>query len=111
MFCMFNNVPWMHKSTSRRHLMDCFAKSAESSQAARMSPSMRLRVFESWYDEDMARKADSVTWNFRIIVFTLALILVSYLCMKSSWLGTQQQYWSPHYSGQPYYSGQPWGPR
>merc|ERR1712217_621067 len=59
--CLFNKVPQVHKSTSQKHLFDCF-KSTETN----MSPSMQQQVFENWYSKDLAQDAATVWTNFYI---------------------------------------------
>jgi len=64
LLCFFNKVPRVHKTTSRHHLMQCFAKSGAGS---RMSSDMQLKVFENWYDKDLAHDAAAVWNNFYIM--------------------------------------------
>merc|ERR1712113_1049200 len=52
--CLFNKVPSVHKVTCQRHLFDCFARSGTGS---RMSPQMQAKVFENWYEKDLAGDA------------------------------------------------------
>eukprot|EP00928_Gymnodinium_smaydae_P022546 TRINITY_DN18899_c0_g1_i1.p1 TRINITY_DN18899_c0_g1~~TRINITY_DN18899_c0_g1_i1.p1 ORF type:complete len:866 (+),score=178.07 TRINITY_DN18899_c0_g1_i1:128-2725(+) len=59
--CLFNKVPRTHKTTSFEHLISCLSRSGT---ASRMSPAMQLKVFENWYDKDLAHDADAVWNNF-----------------------------------------------
>merc|ERR1719498_1714507 len=52
--CLFNKVPATHRSTSRRHLMECFSE-AQDTVGSRITASMRENVFETWYTKDLAK--------------------------------------------------------
>jgi len=71
--CLFNKVPQVHKSTSRANLMKCFSG---YSAAARMSPAMQMKVFENWYNKDLAQDAANVWNNFYIGSLLIGLLVV-----------------------------------
>jgi len=70
--CLFNNIPWVHKSGSRRHLQECFAKDSIS---ARMSPQLQAQVFEVWYSRDMGQAARSVSTRFTMLMITFFVVI------------------------------------
>jgi hypothetical protein len=71
--CIYNKVPWVHRATSRRHLNDCFARSAIGST---MSPQLRAHVFEAWYSRDLSREVQQVQFKFNAFATAvLALVL------------------------------------
>jgi len=69
--CLFNKVPAVHKSISRKHLVSCFPRSGTG---ARMSVSMQEKVFEDWYSKDLAHDADTV-WNHFYLMSAVVGIL------------------------------------
>lgn len=71
-FCLFNYVPWWHRSISRRNLNVCFAKDAISS---RMTPQLQAQVFEVWYSKDMGQAAARV-WS-KFVALTLTVLVAS----------------------------------
>lgn len=73
-FCPFNNVPWAHKMTSRKHLTSCFAKDAVGS---RMSPQLQAQVFEVWYSKDVGPAARGVLNRFYAIIITFAILIAT----------------------------------
>mmetsp|Transcript_17866 Transcript_17866/g.56304 ORF Transcript_17866/g.56304 Transcript_17866/m.56304 type:complete len:372 (+) Transcript_17866:1003-2118(+) len=73
LLCLFNKVPKVHKTTSQRHLIECFPKSGTG---ARMSPSMQLQVFEDWYNKDLAHDAATVWNNFYIGTALIGLVMI-----------------------------------
>jgi len=77
LLCFFNKVPQVHKSTSKKHLIQCFPRSGAG---ARMSPTMQMQVFENWYNKDLAHDASTV-WNNFYIGSGLLGFCVLMLCM------------------------------
>eukprot|EP00930_Biecheleria_cincta_P084705 TRINITY_DN74154_c0_g1_i1.p1 TRINITY_DN74154_c0_g1~~TRINITY_DN74154_c0_g1_i1.p1 ORF type:complete len:900 (+),score=135.61 TRINITY_DN74154_c0_g1_i1:83-2782(+) len=98
-FCFFRNVPWSHKSTSRRHLSECLGKSAMGS---RMSAPLRAQVFDAWYKKDMSYEVQQVSNRFWAWLFTiLALSVVAWWrCSRTAQISWQQQQ-GYYYSQQP----------
>lgn len=74
--CFFNKVPWVHKKGSKEHLVSCLLRSGAG---ARMSPAMQGKVFETWYDTDVAHDANTVWNNFLMMGGTLFCLLVGTL--------------------------------
>lgn len=72
LFCLFNKVPRVHKTTSQKHLFDCFS---QASVGSRMSPNMQMQVFENWYSKDLAQDATRV-WNHFYILSALVGVVV-----------------------------------
>lgn len=72
-FCLFNNVPWSHQATSRRHLNDCLAKSTVGS---RMAATLRGHVFDAWYRKDIHSEAQRVWMRFYAILTTFAALII-----------------------------------
>lgn len=107
LFCLFRNVPWAHRSTSRRHLSDCLGKSAMGS---RMSAPLRAQVFEAWYKKDMSYEVQQVNTRFWtwLVMLVAATILAWWRCMRPAQPSWQQGY---YYAQQPvqqqYYSQVP----
>lgn len=78
--CLFNKVPAVHKTTSQKHLVQCFPRSGAGS---RMSPSMQLQVFNDWYSKDLAHDSAMVWNNFymgTMITGAVVLFLLSGYC-------------------------------
>lgn len=73
MFCLFRNMPWVHKATSRRHLMECFAK--DSVYGSRMSAELQGQVFDVWYRKDMGQSVERVWNRFYMWLATWAVLL------------------------------------
>jgi len=112
LFCFFRNLPWSHRSTSRRHLSDCLGKSAMGS---RMSAPLREQVFDAWYKKDMSYEVQQV--NNRFWAWTVMSLVVSalawwrwarpaqpYLQARQGYYyapqqPVQQQYYSPVQTG------------
>lgn len=82
MWCLFNKIPQVHKTTSRKHLMGCFSRSGFGS---RMSPAMQEQVFENWYNKDLAQDAASVWTNFYIMSGLVGgfMVLLFFQCSRS----------------------------
>jgi len=70
--CLFSSVPWYHKAVTRRHLSDCFTKSAIAQQ---MATPLRQRVFEAWYAKDLVRETSRVSTKFTICLAILFIII------------------------------------
>ncbi|CAJ1366466.1 unnamed protein product [Effrenium voratum] len=68
--CLFNRVPWIHKSNSKKNLLHCLSRSGTG---ARMTHSMQNQVFEDWYNKDLAHDAATVVTNFYLFLGTLAI--------------------------------------
>lgn len=66
--CLFNTIPWAHQATCRRHLSDCFARSAIG---VHMAPTLRAQVFKAWYAKDLIREAQRVQFRFTVLLATL----------------------------------------
>jgi hypothetical protein len=97
LWCLFNKFPEAHKRTSKRHLMECFAKNTH----LRMSPLMQNEVFDNWYNKDLAQDAYRVWLNFlcysAVIGFPLLLIFLAINCN----LCRSQQYYQQQPLQQP----------
>jgi len=101
--CLFNKVPTVHKSTSKKHLIQCFARSGA---ASKMSPQMQLDVFENWYNKDLAHDG-AMVWNNFYIGSAIIGIVVMAVCRSR---GRQPAPFDPsvpgmHPSFQPYRTG------
>mmetsp|Transcript_22775 Transcript_22775/g.50340 ORF Transcript_22775/g.50340 Transcript_22775/m.50340 type:complete len:825 (+) Transcript_22775:72-2546(+) len=103
LFCFFNKVPQVHKSTSQKHLASCMPRSGAG---ARMSPSMQLQVFENWYTKDLAHDNAAVWFNFYIVsaLVGLGMLLFCGVCLRPQQSGVPYQYQvsSPTYGGGDY---------
>ena len=84
--CLFNKVPGVHKSTSQKHLIQCFARLGA---ATKMSPSMQLNVFENWYNKDLAHDG-AMVWNNFYIGSALIGLVVMAMCGVCRVRGTQK---------------------
>jgi hypothetical protein len=73
--CLFNNVPWVHRSASWRHLRECFAKDATSS---RMSPQLQAQVFEVWYSKDIGQATRGVQNRFMMLIISSFVLLSTF---------------------------------
>lgn len=71
--CLFNSVPWVHKSYCRRFLRHCFQK---SEIASRMLPDMQNQVFEIWYTRDLGIASQRATNHFTMLFCTLLVIMI-----------------------------------
>eukprot|EP00929_Paragymnodinium_shiwhaense_P102316 TRINITY_DN6551_c0_g1_i1.p1 TRINITY_DN6551_c0_g1~~TRINITY_DN6551_c0_g1_i1.p1 ORF type:complete len:862 (-),score=241.15 TRINITY_DN6551_c0_g1_i1:302-2887(-) len=95
--CLFNKVPRVHKKTAQTCLVKCFAKSGASS---RMSESMQNKVFENWYDKDLAKDSQAVWINFYVASGLLGFVgLLLFHCCCST--PRSQNEPSPFYSQPP----------
>jgi len=104
LLCLFSAVPWSHRATSRRHLSDCFARSA---MASRMSMPLRAQVFEAWYNKDLGRDIQQVRTRFTMILGTAAALVAAMgwsCCCRSrqppqyynpTWSTPQERYYAP----------------
>lgn len=72
--CLFNNVPWVYRSVSWRHLKECFAKDAVGS---RMTSQLQAQVFEVWYSKDMGQASRGVYNRFIMLSVTFLVVLLS----------------------------------
>jgi hypothetical protein len=71
--CFFNKVPRVHKTTSHKHLMECFAQATVGSK---MSPGMQQQVFENWYNKDLAKDSARVWNHFYIMSIVVGFFLL-----------------------------------
>lgn len=79
--CLYRLLPWSHKSISSSHFSDCLSR---SSLGARMTPPLRLQVFEAWYNKDLGQQSQAVWWRFQATGFTLVgLVVASWLYAAS----------------------------
>lgn len=84
-FCLFTNIPWWHRSVSRRNLNDCFHKDPAS---ARMSTKLQAQVFEVWYTKDLGQASNHVANRFYMIVISIIVLVVTLW-----WLRSGCRYW------------------
>lgn len=87
-FGLFTKVPWVHKYRSRQHLRECFGK---STVGPRIPAVMQAKIFESWYNKDVAHEADRVGNNF--MVGGIITLLVMLICFYYTHLGPWLNYW------------------
>jgi hypothetical protein len=76
LLCFFNKVPKIHKTTSRRHLIECFSQATVGS---RMTADMQDKVFENWYSKDLAQDATRVWNHFYILSAVTGLIVLFFI--------------------------------
>jgi len=89
--CLFNKIPGIHKSTSKKHLMQCFSG---SSSGSKLSAGLQAQVFENWYLKDLAAEAATVRSFFYMLVATVAVGLVMILCMFNGSRSSREQPWA-----------------
>lgn len=99
--CLFNKIPQVHKSTSKKHLIQCFP---QSGAGARMSLTMQASVFENWYSKDLSHDASQVWTNFYIYtaligLCVLVLCLGGRLCSSPPPPPLQQSYGQGNFGG------------
>jgi len=90
LFCFFNKVPRIHKTTSQQHLFECFGQGTVGS---RMSPKMQVQVFENWYAKDLAMDATRVWNHFYILSALIGIVMLFFvsICLRVRSNPMQQQ--------------------
>jgi hypothetical protein len=102
--CLFNNIPWVHKAGSRRHLQECFAKDSGSA-SARMSPQLQAQVFEVWYSKDVGQAAGTVSTRFTMLWVTFVLVIATIW-----WHRRGRRYWYTYPGVRSSYNPYVWQP-
>jgi len=80
--CVWHLIPWMHRKTCQNHLLACLEK---HQQAQTMSVGMQHKIFDSWYEKDLAYEASFSRNNFMAICGAGLLFLL--MCL----LGTRRR--------------------
>ena len=84
--CMHQLMPWIHESTARAHLLECFRLKAEG-MTTKMGLGMQNKIFESWYGKELAAEASQVWNNSFVLMFTLACVVGATICGPLKWIG------------------------
>merc|ERR1712187_508171 len=74
--CAFNKIPQYHRKGCWNNFERCLRQTPAGS---RMPRSMQIRVFENWYDTDLAKDAQAVYTNF-LMVCGIAVLFVLICC-------------------------------
>jgi len=81
LLCFFNKLPRAHKSTSHKHLFECFKRSETSMP---LTTSMQQQIFETWYSKDLATDVANVWNNFYMGSALLGFcVLFGFWCVHS----------------------------
>jgi len=84
--CLFNKVPNIYKKRAWKHLVACLPRSA-GAMGVRMPDSMQRKVFEDWYEKELATDAMNVWYNFVLYIGVSALtglFTFCWCCPRSS---------------------------
>jgi hypothetical protein len=80
LFCLFNKMPMKHRLTSQRHLLDCLKRSSIN-----MPMKLQHQVFENWYAQDLGAEAAGVTFNFKMGMGAIMLLVLCCLARCNNW--------------------------
>jgi len=102
LFSTFNKIPWVHKSTCRKHLMQCFSQHAQTdggTMVSKIAAPMQSQIFDVWYTQDLARDSAAVWTSFYMMFGAIVLTVLAVVWCRSS--RRAYQYDRPHSMGQP----------
>jgi len=74
-FCFFKILPSYHKELSMEHLMECFARGT-SRKGVVPPPTIQERVFDSWYEKELAKEAAEVKNNMWLAIISVIVPVV-----------------------------------
>jgi hypothetical protein len=71
-FCLFKIIPSYHRQIAMDHLMQCFA----SKRGTVPPQAIQSRVFDSWYEKELAKEAADVKSNMWIAIVSIIVPIV-----------------------------------
>ncbi|CAD7929976.1 unnamed protein product [Amoebophrya sp. A25] len=85
--CLHMIIPFLHRSVAQQHLMDCFKIKEKTSGSVHMGPGMQQKIFDSWYEKELAYESNS-TWNNFVMIFgTLAFGFLFFMWQRGGLMG------------------------